>query len=158
MFEFTYDSVSRKFSVIFKNDDERWYGICFSKDLGRKIGFYEEKSEYVMKIGRGNSNHLANFTTRIDELEQLFVSCDLAQNNHLVADKRVPVLHIVPGHNGSFGDNVIFEPKWLVWLPLKRKSFNTAECYISDAQGRSVLFSSGVSVVRLMIRRKGILS
>ena len=158
MFRFSYDSILRKFSVEFLAQDNKWYCVKFSKDLGRKIGIYSEKEDFSTVVGRGGTIHLAEFTIRVDEIDQLFVSCDLVQSSHLVGDKKVPVLHIVPGYNGKFGDNVIFEPKWLVWLPLKRKSFHTAECYISDAQGRNIPFTSGVSVVRLMTRKKGILS
>ena len=153
---FLYDKISQKLVLSFPSEDDRWYKVCFSKDLARKTGFYSNETKCYNIHGRGGSSHFAEYTIRLDEIDQLFVSCDLASDLHQVGNRRTPVLSIVPAFNVSFGDNVIFEPKTLIWLPLKRKSFNSAHTYISDAQGRNVPFTSGTSIVRVEIRRKSI--
>ena len=171
-FTVSYDEISRKLSISFPSSDNRWYKICFSYDIARKSGFYEDEekksddtitktvpdNEKIYQVyGRGGGTHYGNYTTRLDEIDQLFVYCDLASELHQVGSDRSPLLAIVPASNGGFGVNVIFEPKTLIWLPLKRKSFNTAHVYIADAQGRKIPFTSGTSIVRVEIRRRAIL-
>ena len=158
-YEFSFSDITKKITLTFPSEDNRWYKVCLSKALAIKTGFYQEHnvSECFDIIGRGGSDRISEFTTRIDEIDQLFVSCDLAANFHQVGSVRVPVLAIVPASNENFGSNVIFEPNTLIWLPLKRKTFNSAQTYISDKTGNHIPFTSGTSVVRVQIRRKSFL-
>ena len=156
-FSFEYDNISKKISISFSDPEERWFKVSLTKDLTRKLGFLNFKCDqgWVSVYGQSGQTREGGYTVRLDEIDQIFVTCDLAQNLHVVGDIKSPLLHIVPSY-GKFGDTIVFEPKTLIWLPIKRKSFDTAEIYITDAQGRNIPFSSGTSIVRVDIRRKNI--
>ena len=128
-----------------------------SKDISRKLGFlnFPCEQECFSVYGKSGKTIEGGYTVRTDESDQIFVSCDLAQNQHVVGDIKSPLLHIVPS-SGKFGDILIFEPKSLIWLPIKRGSFDSAEIYITDPQGRNIPFTFGTSIVRVDIRRKNL--
>ena len=156
-YDFEYDDITKKMKLSFTDTDNRWYKVHMSDDLARKLGFINFPSEHnwVSVYGKPGKMIEGGFTVRIDEIDQIFVACDLVQNNHVVGDIKSPLLHIVPS-SGSFDSVINFEPSTLLWLPIKRKTFDMAEVYITDAQGRNIPFSSGTSVVRVDIRRKNL--
>ena len=156
-YDFEYDDITKKMKLPFTDPDNRWYKVHMSDDLARKLGFINFPSEqkWVSVYGKPGKDIEGGFTVRIDEIDQIFVTCDLVQNNHVVGDIKSPLLHIVPS-SGPFDSVINFEPSTLLWLPIKRKSFDTAEVYITDAQGRNIPFSSGTTVVRVEIRRKNL--
>ena len=152
---FEYDNITKKMKLSFTDSDNKWFKVHMSNDLARKLGFMNFSSEqnWVSVYGKPGKKIEGGFTVRIDEIDQIFVTCDLVQNNHVVGDIKSPLLHIVPS-SGPFDSVIDFEPSTLLWLPLKRKTFDTAEVYITDAQGRNIPFSSGTTVVRVEIRRR----
>ena len=158
IFRFEYDSMTKKITIEILGTENYWYKICMSKDLARKLGFQNypvDSEDHIYVHSKANQTITAKHTVRLNELDQIFVTCDLAENLHIVGDIKTPLLHIIPV-SGKFNDIINFEPKTLIWLPLKKNSFTTSEVYITDAQGRNVPFSSGISIVRVNIRRKNL--
>lgn len=152
---FSFDTVSNKISVKFNDGLEIQYTarIILDPGLVRKLGWM--RTGYfgpVAIIGNRGYEETAPYVGRLDEIEQLFISCDIAQNCHIVGDKETPILQIFSS-KGNFQEMLSFEPKNLVWLPLRRNQFKDAMCIITDATGETVPFESGTSIVRVQIRR-----
>lgn len=154
--KFTHQAVSNKFSVEYKNGvEENTAQVLFSHALARKLGWMRGGPTYTGSIGilgvagyKEEAPHVA----RLDEIEHLFISCDIAQNCHIVGDKETPLLQIFCS-NGNFQQLLSYEPKNLVWLPLRRNQFQDAMCIITDATGETIPFESGTAIVRVQIRR-----
>ena len=153
--DFTYHDVSNKISTHFKDGlEENTAEIVFSHDLARKLGWVRDSSYNgsIAVLGGAGYSEKAPHVPRLDEIEQLFVSCDIAQNYHIVGDKETPLLQIFCS-KGKFQQLLSYEPKNLVWLPLRRNQFKDAMCIITDATGATIPFESGTAIVRVLIRR-----
>ena len=89
----------------------------------------------------------------LDEVDLLYVHCDLAADSHLVGDKRVPLLAAV-SVQGRMGEVVHYEPRVLDWLPVRSSYVSTIEVLITDGAGRRVPFETGATLVKVHLRRR----
>ena len=124
--------------------------VTLSPDLAVKLGWSHEETVLYLNEDRGwiKSPGAVN----LDEVDMIFVNCDLAADSHHVGDQMVPLLKTI-SPSGAYGDFVQYEPMVIDWLPLRSRSISLAHVLITDATGRSIPFESGRCSVRLHIRR-----
>ena len=153
LIDFLYTDVMEK--SIFRFDSQlegSRLSIKLSPDLGRKLGWPHQDVELV---GSGGSTIFSPGVVRIDELDVIYVNCDLARDDHVVGHVMQPLLQTI-SVKGSHGDMITYEPQNISWLPLRKSNFASTEVMICDGQGRLVPFERGTSIVQVHIRRRSI--
>ena len=144
----TYSQVSRKVTLSWH---ERDWVVKLSDSVARKLGW-----PGAVTLSRPDEvpRHVtAPSEVTLDEIDLLYVHCDLAADCHLVGDKRVPLLAAV-SVQGNTGDVVNYEPWVLDWLPVRTTYVSTIEVLITDGAGRQVPFEQGATLVKVHVRRR----
>ena len=126
--------------------------IKLSPDLARKLGWAHQQIEID---GFAGISIFSPGVIRIDELDVLYVNCDLARDDHVVGDVMQPLLQTI-SVKGSHGDMITYEPQNISWLPLRKSYFSSTEVMICDGRGRLVPFERGTSIVQVHIRKRSI--
>jgi hypothetical protein len=141
-----YNNFSRKVVFEFMKN----HRLTFSPSLATVLGVEDDQNplelkndETVCKGGR-----VADITKGINSL---FVYCDLLEHV-AVGDARAPLLRIVSavGANGEIITQTFEDP---LYVPLRKKNFDSIEIDIRDDFGRSIPFESGKVIVTLHFRR-----
>lgn len=151
--DFEYAEVMEK--IIFKFDTQladQILRIKLSPNLARKLGWAHQEVEIA---GSGGTIVFSPGVIRIDELDAIYVNCDLARDDHVVGHVMQPLLQTVCV-KGSHGDMMTYEPQNISWLPLRKSFYTSTEVMICDGQGRLVPFERGTCIVQVHIRRRSI--
>jgi len=70
-----------------------------------------------------------------------------------VGERRMHLLHeLVP--RGEFGQTIMEEPEHLIYVPLRTKTFQTIDIYLTSACGQPISFQGGTVNVVLHFRRR----
>ena len=146
--EWTYSEVSRKVSLIWR---EPGWTVLLKAPVARKLGW---PGRVLLRRPAHSPRRLwAPGVVNLDEVDLLYVHCDLAADSHLVGDKRVPLLAAV-SVQGRMGEVVHYEPRVLDWLPVRSSYVSTIEVLITDGAGRRVPFETGATLVKVHLRRR----
>ena len=151
---FSFEPISHKTTIHFKEGIESMTAeVVLDEGLCRKLGWNRKGHVGEIAIlGENGYSETSPNTSTLDEIDHMFIHCDLARNQHFVGDKETALLQIF-SNKGKFGEMLSYEPRNLVWLPIRKEQFRDCLCIITDATGLLVPFESGTSVVRVLIRR-----
>lgn len=144
---YSYSSIDQKIRIVIRWGDR--VRVRFSADLSLKLGWPPGKT--VLWLSPGETLVAPN-VLNLDNLDLIFVHCDIAQDSHIVGGQLLPLLKTV-SVSGYYGDNTNYEPKIVDWLPLRASSFHTARVLITDAEGQTVPFEKGNCSVKVHLRR-----
>ena len=142
---FIYSDVTQKVTVHFKQTGWR---VKLSADLGRKLGW----GKRITLAPPGRAKIESPNAMILDDIDLLYIHCDMAADSHVVGDKLVPLLKAV-SVRGYHGETVSYEPRIIDWLPMRSNSYRTIEILITDGAGVRVPFESGQTLVKLHVRR-----
>ena len=146
--EWNYSEVSRNVSLIWR---EPGWTVLLNAPVARKLGW---PGRVLLRRPMQSPRRLwAPGVVNLDEVDLLYVHCDLAADSHLVGDKRVPLLAAV-SVQGRMGEVVHYEPQMLDWLQVRSGYVSTIEVLITEGAGRRVAFEKGATLVKVHLRRR----
>ena len=125
--------------------------LVLSPDLAYKLGWPDVEQSFVL-VDQG-SRIVSPGVMNLEEVEVLYVNCDLASPSHVVGSSLVPLLKTV-AVKGHYGAAVQFEPTVLDWIPVRHRRITTASVLITDSTGRLVPFERGRCSVKVHLRRR----
>ena len=124
--------------------------VDLSPDLAQKLGWAHEKVSLHLSAERNWIK--APGIVNLEDIDMIFVNCDLAANSHYVGDRMVPILKTI-SPAGTYSDFVQYEPLVIDWLPLRSHTIGVVHVLITDATGRHVSFETGRCSVKIHIRQ-----
>ena len=125
--------------------------LVLSPDLAYKLGWPDVEQGLV--LAHQSSRIVSPGVMNLEEVEVLYVNCDLASPSHVVGSSLVPLLKTV-AVKGQYGAAVQFEPMVLDWIPVRHRRITTASVLITDSTGRLVPFERGRCSVKVHLRRR----
>ena len=153
------DDCSRLVHINYSEQDQRvtftihspWaLEVSLLPGLAQKLGWaYEEVS---LRLNAERDRVKALGAVILDDLDMIFVNCDLAADSHYVGDRMVPLLKTI-SPSGAHCDFVQYEPVVIDWLPLRSRSVRVVHVLIKDPTGKRVPFETGRCSVRVHICR-----
>ena len=118
--------------------------VLITGDIATMLGFEQDTvieketiSPYVADVNGGFSS--------------MYVYTDIV-DAQFVGDVKVPLLRIV-NTQGNYGDNVNASFRYMQYVPIKVKSFETIEINIKDDKNENVSFGFGKSIATLHFKQ-----
>ena len=137
---FSYVANKRKVKI---NVPKEGY-VLITGDIATTLGFEQDTvieketlSPYVADVNGG--------------LSSMYIYTDIV-DAQFVGDVKVPLLRIV-NTQGNYGDNVDVSFRYMQYVPIKMKSFQTIEINIKDDNNENVSFGFGKSIVTLHFKQ-----
>ena len=121
------------------------YAIKFSRDLARMLGLDEDITYSQNTTAKRVASLVAG------SIHSVYIYCDILEHV-AVGDTRAPLLRIVDKPERTHG-NVHHTLNPILYVPLQKKNFDTAEINIMTDTGVPVPFRSGKAFVVLEFRR-----
>ena len=125
-----------------------------SASLAVKLGWPLPDGRLNLPIRAGESMQ-APGVMRVEELDMIFVHCDIAADAHVVGCVTNCLLRVIPVA-GDQGQVVSYEPKRVHWFPVRMSQFRTVRVLITDGYGERIPFESGTCSVKLLLRRSNL--
>ena len=135
--------------VITSNRDVKCLKINFSKTLGELLGF---ESDSDLEMG-DEGEMVASDIHNMNPNDQLYVYCSMIGAEHVVGGALTNLLCVCPISTRTFNECVVYEPKHLTFLPVKRQHFLYCTIYIYDHSGKRQSFEQGSVEVYVRLRR-----
>ena len=130
----------------------------------RKLKINVPKGEYILITGEITTTLGLKQDTLIEKktlspfvadvnggFSSMYVYTDIV-DPQFVGDVKVPLLRIV-NTQGNYGDNVNVSFRYMQYVPIKVKSFETIEINIQDDNNENVSFGFGKSIVTLHFKQ-----
>jgi len=134
-----------KISMSLHEHPDFHYGVKFSRDLARMLGFDENVAYSCSTTARRATSLVAG------DIHSAYVYCDILEHV-AIGDTRAPLLRIVDKPERTHG-NVHQTLNPILYVPLQKKNFDTVEINIMTDTGVPVPFRFGKAFVVLEFRR-----
>ena len=146
--EFSYSKVQQK--VTMKVKSGRFRRLRLSNQLAGKLGWPFARLEKL--VPDSGETFTAPSVANLDEIDLIYVYCDMAADRHIVGNRRTALLKTV-SVKGEHGDRIQYEPRIVDWFPLRCNVFETVSVLITDGRGKPVPFEKGACTVTVHVRR-----
>jgi len=127
--------------------------VKITPHLGVILGLYSNINSPRRELHiDGDVKFTGDFIANTNQIPQLYIYTDLIQNVHTCGGYETNLLGSCP-IKGRFNEAETYEPKHLIFLPVKRQQFIYGSIYITDSYGNPVSFQSGDIEVYTYMRR-----
>ena len=144
---FELDLTSKK--VVAKSERTGASKIRFSHTLSVLLGF-ERYSEFEIAAG---AKIIAPAVYNDNPNDQIYIYCSMVCAEHIVGGTLTNLLSSCPINSKTFNECVVYEPRHLIYLPVKRQHFLYSTIYITNHLGQQVIFERGSVEIHVKLRR-----